>query len=226
MEEFLADEQLAEIDPDRQDLSYPSLLARRLTGAFPLDEWGFDRDLALILTPVASLLPRPRVHGVEHLPEVGSALIVADRWLAPFERVLLAATLARATRRPVRFTGVPDVAPLGPLLRRLGGVSGSSHDLRSLLRSGEVVLCAPGLDSHRLIGPGRPPEAALAVAMATGAPVLHLRLGGCLLGRGREVRLGEPVRTRGPASPSSVEQLVSLLADGLPPESHANPADG
>ncbi|MEJ5254590.1 MAG: hypothetical protein WHS89_04505 [Acidimicrobiales bacterium] len=222
MEQITTSGRLAELDPDRRDLSLPAIIARRVSGAFPLDEWGFDRELAVAVAAVTEWLPRPRVRGGEQLPEVGSALVVADRRLALWERLVLATAVANEAHRPVRFAGVPDVAPLGPLLRRVGGVPESPADLRGLLRSGEVVLTAPGFDVHRPLGAGRPPEAALAVALATGAPVLPLRVGVCLPGRRREVILGEPLRTRGPSSVRSVAELVFLLGVGHAADSSAD----
>ncbi|WP_208027601.1 hypothetical protein [Rhabdothermincola sediminis] len=213
MEELLIPAPLAEIDPDRQDLSYPALVSRRFAGTFPVDEWGFDRDLALLLAPFANLLPRPRVLDAARVPEVGPALVITDRWVAPPWRMVLAALLAGATGRPVRFAGVPDVAPFGPLLRRLGGVPGNLHDLRSLLRSGEVVVSSCGFDPRRPFGVGRPPEAVLAVAMSMGAPVVPAGVASCLPGQLSEVTLREPVRTEGASAPGTVEQLVVRLAE-------------
>ncbi|WP_334143930.1 hypothetical protein [Rhabdothermincola sp.] len=212
MEELLIPAPLAEIDPDRQDLSYPALVSRRFAGTFPVDEWGFDRDLTLVLAPFANLLPRPRLLGAARVPEVGPALVITDRWVGLAGRMVLATLLAGATGRPVRFAGVPDVAPVGPLLRRLGGVPGNLHDLRSLLRAGQVVVSSCGFDPRQPFGAGRPPEAVLAVAMSMGAPVVPAGVASCLPGQFSQVTLHEPVRTSGESAPGTVEQLVVLLA--------------
>ncbi len=52
---------------------------------------------------------------------------------------MLARGIRLATGRVVRIVGVPDVAPVGPLLRRLGGVLARPDEVAGLLRAGEVV---------------------------------------------------------------------------------------
>jgi hypothetical protein len=66
---------------------------------------------------------------------------VLDRRIQlPCERALVALALLRATGRPVRVLGIPDVAAIGPLLRRFGGAVDHPAELRALLHAGELVL--------------------------------------------------------------------------------------
>ncbi len=192
----VTDDELAELDPDRHDDSYPALLARRISGRFEVDEWGYDADLVAGLAPLGALRQSAEVLGADHLPEIGPALVVTNRRMAPVEPLLLAAALGRASGRPVRFASVPDLVPIGPLLRRLGGVPGNEHDLRSLLRAGDIVIRPLAFDLRRPFGPGRPVANALAVAQAVGAPIIPVRVEGFELGRHRLVTIGQPIVTR------------------------------
>jgi 1-acyl-sn-glycerol-3-phosphate acyltransferase len=196
MAELVTDTDVSALDPDDRDESYPALLARRLSGRYEVDEWGYDADLSIALAPLAALRQRPDVTGAGHLPEIGPALVVTNRRAAAIEPVLLAAALSRATGRPVRFGPIPDLAPIGPLLRRFGGVPGNEHDLRSLLRAGEIVIRPLAFDIRRPFGPGRVERATLDVARAVGAPVVPVRVDGFEFGRRRRVIVGAPIITR------------------------------
>lgn len=115
-------------------------IARRWAGTFDVDPWGLDDDLLDVLAPLASLRWSISVEGEEVLLE-GPALLVAPRRLiAPTESVVLAAAVRRATGRPLRVLGIPDLAPIGPVLRRLGGAVDHPAEARALLRAGHLVL--------------------------------------------------------------------------------------
>ena len=47
-------------------------------------------------------------------------MVVCNRRFGVSEPLVLTAGLGRATGRWVRLVGLPDVAPVGPILRRLG----------------------------------------------------------------------------------------------------------
>jgi hypothetical protein len=53
---------------------------------------------------------------------------------------VIAAAVFRSVGRPLRVLGVPDVPPIGPLLRRFGGVVDHPAEVASLLRAGHLVL--------------------------------------------------------------------------------------
>ena len=54
--------------------------------------------------------------------------------------------------RPVRFVGRPDIAPLGPLMQRLGGLLARADEIAGALRAGQLVVM--GAD-HGAPAPGR-----------------------------------------------------------------------
>jgi len=208
------------LDPDRHDLGVPALLARRLAGSYEVDEWGFDRDLTVVLSPLAGLRWSATVDGVGQLPEHGGALIVHNARFGPAEPIAVAAALARSTSRPVRFTGVPDRAPIGPLLRRLGGVPSDLADLRSLLASGALVTVPLARDWRRPGRAGRATASALAVAVDRGVPIVPMAVTGFEPSRRRHLVLGAPIVTRRPLAPApgadlgaTVQARVQALLD-------------
>jgi hypothetical protein len=123
-----------------------TLAARRVQGTFPIDPWGLDVDLLTMLAPLTPLRWSITVTGDDVL-DTGPALLVAPRRLAaPTEPVLIAAAVMRATGRPLRVLGVPDIAPIGPMLRRLGGVVDHPAEAAGLLRAGHLVLSRRALE--------------------------------------------------------------------------------
>lgn len=122
-------------DVERVDRSVAAVARRRLDGSFETDAWGLDADLVSVLGRVLPTFG-VRTTGAGRVPD-GPALLL---WRGPrVGWVHVAAGIGSATGRPVRFTGVPDVAPVRGVLRRLGGVGGDVSDLRGLLRSGNLV---------------------------------------------------------------------------------------
>ena len=148
---------------------------RRIQGTFDVDPWGLDVDLVQLVAPLASLRWHISVDGEEHIPDDGPVLLVAPRrLLAPTtEAAVIASAVLRATGRVVRVLGIPDVAPVGPLLRRFGGAVGHPAEAAALLRAGNVVLARRVLE--------------------TDAPVLAVHSSGWDPGRRWRVRF-EPLR--------------------------------
>jgi hypothetical protein len=150
-----------------------SLLERRLEGTFEIDPWGLDVDLLRAVAPVAGLRWSFALEGDDLLAD-GPALLVAPRRLrAPSEAVVLAAAVWRGVGRPLRVLGIPDVAPIGPLLRRFGGVVDHPAEAASLLRAGHLVLARHGID------------------VQAGIPVIGVEARGWELGRRWMVRFTE-----------------------------------
>jgi 1-acyl-sn-glycerol-3-phosphate acyltransferase len=211
----ITDAELAGLDPERGDRSWWALLARRMAGTFMVDPWGFDPDLTQALAPLAHLRWRTDVEGAEFVPEVGGALCVHVHRADPLDTLLVAAALSDASGRPCRFAGVPDVAPVGPLLRRLGGVPSGVDDLRALLRAGEVVAVGAGFDPRHPFGVGRVPEGSLRVALAAGAPVVPVAVRGLVPARHRRLVVGDPVPTRGRRAVTRPGELATVLTERL-----------
>ena len=116
------------------------LAARRLRGTFEVDPWGLDVDLLHLVSPLAGTRWSISVEGEDVLRE-GPALLVARlRLRAPTEPAVIAAAVFRSVGRPLRVLGLPDVPPIGPLLRRFGGVVDHQAEVASLLRAGHLVL--------------------------------------------------------------------------------------
>jgi 1-acyl-sn-glycerol-3-phosphate acyltransferase len=202
-----------------------SLLQRRLAGEFTVDEWGLDRDLVEVLSPVFGLRWGVDVDGADLIPTDGPVLIVANRRLGASEPFVLSRGVRLATGRFVRLPGVPDVAAVGPALRRLGAVVDHPDEVAGLLRAGEVVaaFCDRDLRHRHHVGPLRP--ATVAPALAAGAAVVPVALVGREVGRRWRLVVGSPVdrpAARGPLAAAELadtarRRLQTLLDDALPP---------
>ena len=73
-----------------------------------------DPELVGLARALAPLRWSITVGGADHVPATGPALLVANRRLLAATPLLVAASIGRATGREVRFTGIADIAPLGP----------------------------------------------------------------------------------------------------------------
>src|SRR2546423_9822635 len=99
-----------------------SLLRRRFDGSYTVDEWGLDPDLVQLVSPVLAARWQVIVEGADALPKDGPAMLVFNRRFGLSEPFIVSRGVRQATGRYVRVAGAPDVAPVGPALRRLGGV--------------------------------------------------------------------------------------------------------
>lgn len=192
-----------------------AVLKGRVTGDYELDEWGYDRDLVDLLDPVMALRWRVELSGAEHIPVSGPAVLVANRRIGDQEPLVLARGVRRATGRRVRFLGIPDIAPLGPALRRVGGAVGRPEELASLLRAGHV--CTVPLSRrlrHRRRAGTLAPEA-LVPALELGVPVLPVALVGREIRGGWHVYVGEPVDHPVHRGPLALSELAEAVHDGV-----------
>jgi hypothetical protein len=170
-----------------------------------IDRWGFDERLAAALDPLTGWRWPVRVHGIEVVPASGPTVVVLARGLDPVAPMAVAAALRRATGRPARFLGVPEVAPVGPVLRRLGGAVDRPEELAGLLRAGHLVVLPLG----RALRPGTAAldEDALVPAEEGGATVVPAALRGVGWRRSWTLELAPPVVRRAPGP--------AALADGV-----------
>lgn len=203
--------------------SLGELVRRRVDGTYVIDPWGHDPDLFAAVEPMARLRFSVDVRGASHLPAAGPALVVANRRFGLSEPFAIALGLHAETGRLIRVAGVPDIAPVGPMGRRLGGVLGRPDEVRGLLADGQVVVV---FADHMPRHPGRVGAVRTSTvqpALDEGAPVLPLATAGNEIGRRWVIALGAPVRRRSHPGPLALADLADgahrdaqVLLDQLP----------
>jgi putative phosphoserine phosphatase/1-acylglycerol-3-phosphate O-acyltransferase len=193
---------------------------------------------------------RFQIEGIEHIPAVGPALVVANH-RSYFDVVAMAVTMARSGR-PVRFLGKKEVfdAPvIGQIASALGGIrvdrgTGSDEPLRAAakaLEMGEVVAMMPqgtiprgrAFYEPKLVGRW----GAARLAAMTGAPVIPVGLWGTERVWPRSARLpnvlnitdpplvtvhvGPPVSVKGESADADTKRIMKSIMALLPPESRS-----
>ncbi len=125
-----------------------ALLRRRLTGAYEVDEFGFDAELTStvfmsLLRPVAEHWFRIEVRGVENIPADGGALLVANHsGTIPVDTLMTGLVVHDHAERHLRALGADLVfgLPFVSGLARKGGVTlACTEDAERLLGAGELV---------------------------------------------------------------------------------------
>lgn len=206
-------------------MSIASLVGRRLRGEFEIDEWGADPELVDLINPLVAPFMRVTVEGAVHVPSTGPAVLVANRRIGALEPFVLVRAVRQATGRRVRFLGIPDVAPLGPVLRRFGGTINRPDELAGLLRAGHVAALPLGPYVRKPLRAGALSPEAVAPALEMDVPVLPAAVvGGEVTGRW-EVIIGEPVarpKSRGPLALAELADearagVQALLDEAFPP---------
>jgi hypothetical protein len=174
-----------------------------------IDGWAFDARVAAVLDPLTALRWPVRVSGAESIPPSGPTVVVLARGLDPGAPLAVTVALRRATGRPGRFLGVPDLAPVGPLLRRIGGAVARPEELAGLLRAGHLVV----LPLRRALRPGAVPldDDDLVPAVDAGATVVPAALVGAGWRRAWTLELAPPVVRRG-AGPAA---LAAGVREGI-----------
>lgn len=187
-----------------------ALIRRRWDGTFTIDEWGLDPDLVHLTSALFTLRWKVSVTGAEHLPAEGPAVVVFNQRVGLSEPVVVPRAIRLATGRHVRVAGVIDVAPIGTVLRRLGGVLAEPDEVLGLLRAGQVV--GLGLSHQPLSGrPGDLDLDLLAPAADAGVPILPCAVGGLEVGRRWRLTLGPPVSP--PGHDGSTADLLDAVRD-------------
>jgi len=202
-----------------------SLLRRRLEGSYTVDEWGLDTDLVQFVSPVLAVRWQITVDGAEQLPDDGPAVLVFNRRFGMSEPFVVARGIRHATGRYVRAAGAPDVAPVGPALRRMGAVLARPDELSGLLRADHLVAVGLRPSRRRRHHAGEPPSELLAPALAAGAPVFPVAVTGREVGRRWRLVIGPSIERPASRGPLAVEELAdraragvqSLLDDQYPP---------
>ncbi|MCU1370122.1 MAG: hypothetical protein JWO77_1316 [Ilumatobacteraceae bacterium] len=197
---------------------------RRARGAFDVDEWGLDPELVSLANPVFALRWDIEVRGAEQLPAVGGAVLVFNRRFGISEPWVVARGIRQATGRFVRTVGVPDTAPIGPFVRRFGGVLDRTDEIAGLLRAGQLVGLPMSRDVRSRERVGHLEVERLEAALETGAPVVPVALVGRELGRAWTIVVGEPVPPVTDGGPLAAAELAEhthraaqlLLDESLP----------
>ena len=192
------------------------------TPANSVDDWGRDAQLVGIARRLAGLRWSVDVDGEQHLPRTAGALLVASSRRYSLSALFAAFTVGALVERPVRFVGRPDVAPVGDLLRRLGGLLARPDEVAGALRHGELVLMttAPTGNARHA---GAVDHALLAAAGATGVAVHPVATLSSRLARSARVTIGPAMRPRrgrrGPLAEvelaEDVQRAIQRMLDGL-----------
>jgi 1-acyl-sn-glycerol-3-phosphate acyltransferase len=131
-----------------------AFLRRRLTGDYDVDEFGFDPDLTehVLLPPLRPLYDswfRVETRGLEHVPDTGGALLVANHsGTLPLDALMTTIALLdhHPARRHLRLLGADLVFSLpvvAPLARKGGNTLACNADAERLLSGGELVGVFP-----------------------------------------------------------------------------------
>ncbi len=171
-------------------------LARRLTGDYQVDEFGYDPDLvdhviAPALRPLYHRWWRVRTEGLEHVPSSGPALVVGNHaGTLPFDAMMVALAVhdehpahrvLRMLTADLAFT-LPLIAPLA---RKSGNTLACEEDAERLLAAGELVgvwpegfkgLGKPFRERYRLQRFGR--GGFVELALRNGTPIVPVAVVG------------------------------------------------
>ena len=205
--------------------SVVDIARRRWDGTNVVDPWGLDHDLVALLDPVMDLRWSIGVDGAERIPAEGPAVVVANRRFGVSEPLVLGRALRKTTGRTARVLGVPDVAPFGPALRRVGGAVDRPEELGALLRAGEVVMVGLGVSLRLRHRAGSLDPRSLEPALRQRVPVLPAAVIGQELGRNWRVVIGDALPLPAGAGPLAVAELAesaragvqAILDEALPP---------
>jgi 1-acyl-sn-glycerol-3-phosphate acyltransferase len=171
-----------------------ALLRRRLTGAYEVDEFGFDpevteRFMIALLRPVAEKWFRIEVRGIENIPAEGGALIVSNHsGTVPVDALMTMVSVHDHTGRFLRALGADLVFRMpfvGELARRGGATLACQEDAERMLRQGELVgvwpegfkgIGKPFSQRYKLQRFGR--GGFVSAALRTGVPIVPLSVVG------------------------------------------------
>ena len=140
-----------------------SFVQRRLSGDYPVDDFGYDPELAReVLLPLAKPLYenyfRVRTYGVERIPGVGPAILVGNHsGTVPLDAVMVQYAVANehSQRRTVRNVAANlafQMPFIGPLARKTGNAVAHDDDAQELLRRGELLGVFP--EGYKGVGKG------------------------------------------------------------------------
>ena len=176
-----------------------------------VDDWGRDPAFAGRIWAASHARWSVAVGGEQHLPARGGALIVVNARRFALAPIYAALAIGGAIGRPVRFVGRPDVAPVGPVLQRLGGLLTRADELEGALRHGQLVVLGASPSTHpRHVG--RVDHQLVGAAVAAKVKVFPAATASAPLRRGARVEIGAAVpvnrRRRGPLAELELADAV------------------
>ncbi|HEY3505051.1 MAG TPA: lysophospholipid acyltransferase family protein [Actinocatenispora sp.] len=173
-----------------------AFLRKRITGDYPVDDFGFDPELteqvfARTLRPIYRDWFRVEVSGLEHVPSDSGALLVGNHsgTIAVDGMMLQLALLdEHPARRHLRLLGADFIfrtPVLGEFARKSGATLACNPDAERMLREGEIVGVFPEgfkgvgkrfTDRYKLQRFGR--GGFVSAALRTGAPIVPVSIVG------------------------------------------------
>ena len=131
-----------------------AFIRRRLSGGYPVDDFGYDPELSReVLLPLARPLYeryfRVKTLGLDRIPDTGPALLVGNHsGTVAIDSVMVqyAVAMEHPNERVVRNVGADLVYQLpfiGPLARKTGNAVACDEDAEELLRRGELLGVYP-----------------------------------------------------------------------------------
>ncbi|KUI06957.1 hypothetical protein AU191_22325 [Mycolicibacterium acapulense] len=147
----------------KQITSVGEFVRKRMTGEYTVDEFGFDAHLnnAIFLPLLRVFFKswfRVEVSGIEHLPETGAALVVANHaGVLPFDGLMTSVAVhdhhpAQRDLRLLAADMVFDLPVVGQAARKAGHTMACTADAHRLLAAGELTAVFPegykGLGKH------------------------------------------------------------------------------
>ena len=140
-----------------------SFIDRRLSGDYPVDDFGYDPELAReVLLPLAKPLYeryfRVRTYGIDRIPATGPAILVGNHsGTIPLDAVMVQYAVAnehpqKRTVRNVAANLAFQMPFIGPLARKTGNAVAHDDDAQELLRRGEILGVFP--EGYKGVGKG------------------------------------------------------------------------
>lgn len=129
-------------------------IRRRLTGDYPVDDFGFDPHFAdnvwlPLLRPLFDKWFRVEVRGIENIPSEGGALVVANHaGVVPVDALMTSVAVHdhHPRHRPLRMLAADlafEMPVVGTITRKAGHTLACHPDAERLLRGGQVVAVFP-----------------------------------------------------------------------------------
>jgi 1-acyl-sn-glycerol-3-phosphate acyltransferase len=173
-----------------------AFLRRRITGDYPIDDFGFDPELTdsvlyAALRPLYDRYFRVETRGLHHVPDSGGALIVANHsGTVALDALMTAVALLdhHPHHRHLRMLGADLVFRLpvvAPVARKAGHTLACNADAERLLDSGELVgvwpegfkgVGKPFSERYKLQRFGR--GGFVSAALRTGVPIVPVSIVG------------------------------------------------